>query len=151
LRSAPSAKTYIDLSDEPFELPGFTVRSVRLRHPQGVAAYRLDHETGSVVFATDVESGDPEYDGVFRSLIDGVDILIHDAQYTPEEYEQRRGRGHSSWTNAVKLASECQVGRLILFHHDPDRSDDELEVIVEQAREIFPHVEAAREGSSLLL
>ncbi len=63
-------------------------------------------------------------------LCDGVDLLIHDAQYTPEELATHRGWGHSSWEQAVHVALEAKVGRLALFHHDPDHDDDFVKGLV---------------------
>jgi ribonuclease BN (tRNA processing enzyme) len=77
-------------------------------------------------------------------------VLIHDAQYTDDEYEARhRGWGHSSWQHAVAAARETGVERLILFHHDPARADEDLDAIVEQARSRFEGTSAAREGEVL--
>jgi ribonuclease BN (tRNA processing enzyme) len=80
-----------------------------------------------------------------------VDILIYDAQYTPEEYEHRRGWGHSTWREAVKLAQDAHVRQLILFHHDPQRTDPELDAIAREAQREFPNTIAAREGWSTSL
>ena len=57
----------------------------------------------------------------------GVDLLIHDAQYTDEEYPEKVGWGHSSITHAIQFAMACNVKRLVAFHHDPDHSDDMLD------------------------
>ena len=109
-------------------------------------AFRLDHGSRSVVFATDNEIGSAESDARLHELARGADALVHDAQYTPEEYERFRGWGHSHWGQAIEAAEAAGVGRLVLFHHDPARSDDNLEAIVEKATARFPACEAAREG-----
>lgn len=146
-----SSKDYIDLSGDPLRIGGVEVSMTRLNHPQGSTAYRLDHGGRAVVFATDIEHGDPESDARLVELSSGVDVLIHDAQYTPAEYDLHRGHGHSTWTGALQAARDCGAKNLVLFHHDPNRSDTELDDIVRQARATFPHVEAAREGNSLLI
>jgi len=92
-----------------------------------------------------------------RTLIQGVDILIHDAQYTGEEYAARIGWGHSCVEAVVRQAAETGVKHLLLFHHDPDRTDDQLDVILGQARALAAtlnpnlRVDAAREGLELRL
>jgi ribonuclease BN (tRNA processing enzyme) len=79
---------------------------------------------------------------------------VHDAQYLPEEMEFRRGYGHSDWQTVVKLAKEARVQRLILTHHDPDRTDHQVEAMVNQARYeagALLSVEAAFEGLTIRL
>lgn len=147
LRDTPCAKRYVELGPEPIDSGGLRITHARLNHPQGVTAYRLERGGRSVVFATDHERGDPECDARLQALAAGASVLIHDAQYVPAEYEARhRGWGHSTWLHAVEAARAAGAARLILFHHDPDRPDDAVAKIVEQARVLFPAVDAAREG-----
>ena len=77
-----------------------------------------------------------------------ADILIFDAQYTPDEYSTYRGWGHSTWLEATRIAREANVRRLVLFHHDPDHTDENLDRIVDEARGHFAETVAAREQSS---
>jgi ribonuclease BN (tRNA processing enzyme) len=75
-----------------------------------------------------------------------ANILIHDAQYTPDEKRRAKsGWGHSSWKEAALTAREAEIDRLFLIHHDPDRTDSTLEVILDEARQVFPNTEIARE------
>ena len=86
-----------------------------------------------------------------------ADILIHDAQYTPEERDQRKGWGHSDYVAAFNLAAQSNVKRLVLFHHDPTRKD--LEVLsfknrceqLAQERKVNIIIDAAKEGNALTL
>lgn len=149
IEQTASQKSYVELDDNPIRVGDFTVTAARLNHPQGITGYRLQRGERSIVFATDIERGDPESDAALRSLASGADVLIHDAQYTPAEYPSCRGWGHSTWRHAVEAAEEAGVRRLVLFHHDPERSDEQLDAIVEEARKIFPGVDAAREGMTL--
>lgn len=73
-------------------------------------------------------------------------MLIYDAQYTPEEYESKKGWGHSTWLEAARIARGANVKRLILFHHDPERDDTALQATVDAARRHFENTDAAREG-----
>lgn len=68
--------------------------------------------------------------------LQGADILIHDAQYTPEDYKKKRGWGHSNYIDTVQIAIDSQVKELILFHADPSYDDDKVESIEEHARQI---------------
>ena len=136
---------------EPFEAWGIGVRPAALNHPQGVMAYRIDGPKSSVVVATDHEAGTAA-DDVLLELAQGADVLIHDSQYTPEEYaSQKSGWGHSTWVQATEVAEAAGVRHLVLTSHDPDRTDDEIDAIVEQARQRFRDTEGAREGLSLPL
>jgi phosphoribosyl 1,2-cyclic phosphodiesterase len=135
---------------ERFAVGDAVVRVAKLNHPGGVFAYRIDHGGKSVVYATDTE----HYacvDPALRALADGADVLIYDAQYTPEEYRGASGRskvgwGHSTYAAAADLARASGVGELVLFHHDPQRTDAQVASIEESARALFPSTVAAREG-----
>ena len=100
-----------------------------------------------LVYATDNEPGDPDFDKGVRKLAEGADILIYDAQYLPEEYEaHRRGWGHSHWREAVNVVMESGAKELILYHHDPDHSDTIVDKVVADARNYYPKVRGAAEG-----
>ena len=124
------------------------IRPFPLHHPNGATGYRIEAPGSIIVYASDHEHGDPETDGTLREQAHNADILIYDAQYTPAEYEQRRGWGHSTWLEAARVARDAGVGRLILFHHDPQRTDAQLDAIVRDAQSEFQNTSAAREGSN---
>ena len=77
-------------------------------------------------------------------FVRGARLLIHDTTYTAEEYERHRGWGHSSYEDALALALDAGVERLALFHHMPERTDDDLDRLIEACRE-----EVVRRGSTL--
>ena len=145
-------RSYCNLEFGEIDIQGTVVRSAPLNHPQGAVAYRLDADGSSLVFATDTEPGSPVHDRALRELAQGADALIYDAQYTPEQVEgDKKGWGHGSWLEGVRIARECGVRRLILFHHDPDSDDEYVDHLVERAREMFPDVEGAAEGLEIVL
>ena len=131
------------------ELGGITVEGFPLHHPQGAQGYRIASANKTIVFATDHEHGDATIDASLLTIARNADVLLYDAQYTPAEYEQRRGWGHSTWLEAVKVAREAEVDKLVLFHHDPDHDDVALEAITTEAQQHFPNTLAAREGTSV--
>ena len=152
LRDTPSTKVYVDIAENnPMIIGDVSVSSAELRHPQGVTAYRLDRGERSVVFATDVERGDPSSDAALRGLALQAEVLIHDAQYQPDEYDLHRGWGHSTWVDAVEAAEDADVGRLVLVSHDPHRTDEQVDTILAAARERFPNTEAAYAGMEIPL
>ncbi|MDD5484169.1 MAG: MBL fold metallo-hydrolase [Kiritimatiellae bacterium] len=141
----------LEFSDLPagknaFDLHGVQVAWCPLAHPQNCLAFRFKTGKKSVAIVTDHESGSPDIDGALLRLCRGVDYLIYDAQWTPEELAKRRGWGHSSWKDGADFARRAGAGELILTHHDYKRSDDEIDAIVQEARRCFPETKAAREN-----
>jgi phosphoribosyl 1,2-cyclic phosphodiesterase len=135
----------------------FTIRESKvtlrwLNHPQGCLGFRIETPAGTVVYATDNEPGDPKLDKSLRELAKGADIFINDAQFTPEQLSStRRGWGHSSWLEGVRVAREVGAKTLVLFHHDPDSTDRMVDSILKQARDEFDSVFAASEGMVITL
>jgi phosphoribosyl 1,2-cyclic phosphodiesterase len=125
------------------------IASFALHHPGGACGYRIDAGGARFVHATDHEHGDAEADARLLKVARGADVLIYDAQYTPEEYKMRVGWGHSTWLEATRCAAAAQVKQLVLFHHDPGHTDDDMQHIVEQARKHFPNTSLALEGRSI--
>ena len=129
------------------EVPGARVTARWLHHPQGCLGFRFETSAGTVAYATDNEPGNPQLDKSLRELAEGADIFINDAQFTPQQLAtNRKGWGHSSWLEGVKIAKEVGVKNLVLFHHDPDSSDKAVDGILRDARETFANVWAAAEG-----
>ena len=122
-----------------------------LNHPQGCLGYRIETPVGTIVYATDNEPGNLEFDRNLRRLAEGADIFINDAQYTPEQLERHRGWGHSSWREGVRIAEAAGVRNLVLFHHDPDSSDKTIDGILRDARAKFENTWAAAEGMVMTL
>jgi phosphoribosyl 1,2-cyclic phosphodiesterase len=164
LRRQMSAPTFpVDLNDVPSALSFCEVRerqklvlgdaevtATKANHPDSVFAYRIEHGGRSVVYATDTE----HYSCVDQRLVTlarNADVLIYDAQYLPEEYSGERGMsrvgwGHSTFEAGVALAQAAGVGKLVLFHHDPARTDEGVAAIEAAAQQGFAETCAAREG-----
>ena len=87
-----------------------------------------------------------EIDPEFINFCQGADLLIHDAQYTNEELEKCRGWGHSSFDQALSVAEQAQVKRLVMTHHDPDHDDEFLRKMERQCQDRFKDCLLAREG-----
>jgi len=143
---APAKKQYAELNSGPFRQGGLTVHPFPLNHPQGGTGYRIEKDGAVVVHASDLEHGDPRLDRVLREYAQDADVLVFDAQYTPEEHESKRGWGHSTWREATRVARDCHVGQLVLFHHDPGHNDAFIDEIVNEARRYVENTVAAREG-----
>ncbi|MBI4597148.1 MAG: MBL fold metallo-hydrolase [Candidatus Omnitrophica bacterium] len=131
---------------EAYGLDGVSITTLPVRHPQGCVAYRLSTPSRVLVIATDREHGDPAGDAALIKFCRGADVLLHDAQFTPEELPARRGWGHSTWEHAVAVAKEAGVKELLLTSHDPGHSDEMIDSIVAAARKQFPDTRAAADG-----
>ncbi len=124
-------------------------------HPKaGVTLYRVACGGRSVVYATDVEAAKGGHDDVV-AFARGADVLIHDAQYTEDEYYgghlNKAGWGHSTVQQAAEVARAAGVGQLVLYHHDPTHDDAEVRRLERLAHKTFPGAKAAREGVEIEL
>ncbi len=137
---------------ESFELDdGVSVQTAPLNHPDGATGYRIGFGGHSVAYVTDTEHWPDRLDANILALARGADLLIYDTTYTAEEYAGRIGWGHSTWQEGVRLARAAGVGRLVLFHHEPDHDDQAMLRIEAQAQALLPATVAAREGATLVL
>ncbi len=116
--------------------------------------YRVHYQNKSFVYATDIEQQEGGYPEVIE-FARGADLLIHDAQYIPEEYfsrtKARKGWGHSTVDMAVDVARKAEVKRLVLFHHEPTHDDKTMKEIEKQAKALFHSTVVAREGMGINL
>jgi phosphoribosyl 1,2-cyclic phosphodiesterase len=152
LASVPASVQYVESDGNPVTVGDVTIQTLPLLHPNGSYSYRLEHGPRRIVLATDHEHGDDETDGKLVAFARDADCLIYDATYLPTEYEgMRKGWGHSTWYAAVQIAMLSGVKQLVLFHHHPDYSDEELEEVLQVAKSDFPNTAIASEGMELPL
>lgn len=120
---------------------GFHISQIATNHPGSGYGYRIESHDLSVVYLTDNELHPPNRKTTgfdeFVQFCKHADVLIHDAQYLEGEMPHKRGWGHSLVTQACELAVAAEVNHLILYHHDPERTDDELDAIQQDARSWF--------------
>ena len=147
--SVPAALNIAKVTSGEVRLGRIGVQAFPVCHPQGACGFRIQVSGATVIHIPDREPGDEQLDRAAREFSRGAELLIHDSNYTPAEYENYRGWGHSPWTEAVQLARDAQVNRLMLFHHDPRHTDEMVERIAGKARLRFPNTQAATEGASL--
>jgi len=144
---------------------GYRISAFGVQHPGGALGYRLSgagRDAGSFVYVSDNELGSSEFyrtaAGWRRALVEfirGAALLVHDSTYTAEEYQRHRGWGHSTDEEAVLLALEADVAELVLFHHKPERTDDEVDRSVARCQALVAsrgghtRIRAAAEGLTL--
>ena len=131
---------YHNVYDAEFMINSVLVTPISLSHPDRCLGYKLVENNKCVVILTDNELTFKHPGGLdYNDYLDfayNADLFIHDAQYTPKEYEMKNGWGHSVYTDALKLALEAGVSRFGLFHHDPGRTDTELDNIIEDCNQV---------------
>ena len=129
---------------------GITVRTIANNHPDGGISYRIQYGNKSCCYVTDYEHG-PEKAQALLELCAGTDLLIYDACFTAAEYPGYQGWGHSTWEEGLALLEATGAGRLILFHHKPERSDEEMAVLETNITGQYTMARAAREGMVISL
>ena len=120
-----SAKLDYKTVSESFSIGKVKVSVMRAAHPGGSYVYRLEHEGKSLVYATDFEHLDSKSEELIR-FAKGCDLLIYDGQYTAAEYAAYKGFGHSTPEEGERIREACGAGKLLITHHAPWRTDEEL-------------------------
>ncbi len=147
-----------EVDDQEFTVGAFTVRAARVQHPGRTLGFRVDAGGSSLAYLPDHQAPLDRRTvapGV-RELCDGVDVLLHDAQYTDDEFSSKSAWGHSTVAYAVRVAAECSARRVLLFHHDPSHGDREMGVLLRRARRLpdarrVDDVSVAVEGMTVAL
>ena len=125
---------------------GFQISAQCQNHPGGSFAYRIRGADGDLVYATDHEFGDQKIDEELLAFSEGAAAIVLDAHFTPDELPSHKGWGHSDWAQCARFAAACRAKRLWLFHHKPGRTDEDVDAIEAEARQLFAHTDAASEG-----
>lgn len=158
LRDLACCLTLYEIAGGHFDIGPFKVESALVCHPGPTLGYRIEAGAASMAYLPDHElrlgsvslDGDPAWISGF-DLVRGVDVLIHDAQYSAAEYGGHTGWGHSTTDEVVRFAARAGVGRLVLFHHSPDHDDATIDRLVADAARLAPPslaVSAAAEGDT---
>ncbi len=145
--------TYRDLTEGAHEIDGVRISAQLLNHPATAFGYRVEADGVSLLYLCDHEpyweslwrtGAEPgklesilhEGDRLHAAFMKNADVIVHDAQYTPEEYPSKKNWGHSTWTYVTGIAAAAGVKRVFLTHHDPSHDDDALDRIEGNAREL---------------
>jgi phosphoribosyl 1,2-cyclic phosphodiesterase len=150
-----------EISNSSFEIGPFTIQSRFVIHPGPTVGYRVQTKSGVLTYIPDHEPAlgraGLQQDVKWLSgsdLASGADLLLHDAQYTMDEYRDKTGWGHSAMEDTLRFASLTEAKRLLLMHHDPMHSDAQLDMMFRQLTEhthySFPF-EMAVEGTVIIL
>ncbi|HYQ85995.1 MAG TPA: MBL fold metallo-hydrolase [Bacteroidota bacterium] len=156
LNELKATLNFLKVGEEEFHVFDAHVQTIFVNHPTFAIGYRITHKGKTLVYISDNEPFDRRVAQSIRNVekvivdkflrstgdpnqrifdfVEGADVLIHDATYTPEEYVDRVGWGHSHYLFTLKVAAEGKVKRLVLFHHDPAHSDEKVDDILKKCR-----------------
>lgn len=141
LNNLPCSITYHDICNKPFTIGTVSITPIMLNHPNGGLGFRFEEDGAVFVFLTDNElagaiPGAQPFEA-YREFAEKADLLIHDAEFDSEEYLLYKAWGHSRYTDAVDLAIKADVKRLGLFHINNKREDQQVDVMVEESKELI--------------
>jgi phosphoribosyl 1,2-cyclic phosphodiesterase len=162
LEDVPSNLTFHDAPEEAVTIGSATIRAAKVTHQGPTVGYRIEECGRTLVYLPDHE---PSLGGNLHNvpaswmsghdIAQGADVLLHDAQYRDHEYGAHVGWGHSSIGDAMQFAQKADVDKVVLFHHDPYHTDDELELLLADARNDWPEMKErvclASEGMTIVL
>jgi phosphoribosyl 1,2-cyclic phosphodiesterase len=162
LEDVPANLTFHDAPELEVTLGSGTIRSGLVQHQGPTVGYRIEEDGRALVYMPDHE---PSLGGGLRTvppewmsghdLAQRADVLLHDAQYRDHEYPNHIGWGHSGIGDTVVFANKAEVDRVVLFHHDPYHTDDELDELLVEARTAWSgdgqHICLAHEGMRIAL
>ena len=131
--------------------PGVVIRTAPLNHPNGATGYRIEFGDHAICYVTDTEHKPGEPDQNILKLISGAEYMIYDCTYTDEEFPKYVTWGHSTWQEGSRLCEAANVGKLVVFHHDPSHDDDFMDKVAKDAEAARPGTVVAREGMVLRL
>lgn len=140
-----------EIHDPRWESEGIRVHTLALNHPDGATGYRIEYLGKRLCYITDHEHGNEAVDAAVIAFAQNADVLIYDTTYIAENYDKHRGWGHSTWQCGIAFAQKANAHTLVLFHHDPYATDDEL---MRRRVDLLSHrsqMLIAREGLALSL
>lgn len=134
-----------------FTLGPVQVKTTKLNHPNGACGYRLEFAGKSVCYVTDTEHTPDQPNPRILDLIAESDLFIYDSTYTDAMFASRKGWGHSTWEEGIRLSRAAGVKRYAVFHHDPEHTDLVMDRIAAQVQAAWSPAFVAREGLTVTL
>ena len=165
MRELPCEVDFRNCPVTEWQIGSARIRAEAVNHRGPTLGFRIEDAGASLCYLPDhepallgsLEELDSEWVSGY-SLARGCDLLLHDCQYTDAEYPSHFGWGHSAISHAVGFARRCEAGRLLLFHHDPQHVDDQLDAMLEEASARWQElggasdaIVMARDGAELAL
>ncbi|MFY8351167.1 MBL fold metallo-hydrolase [Pseudoalteromonas sp. SSM20] len=151
-RQLPSNITLKNISQANFNVAGFSIKCFPINHPNNGLAYIVSRDQKQIAYVTDNElfpeiHQTTDYEQLL-TVLDDIDVLIHDGQYLDFELYEKHDWGHSSVEQAVLLAEQCKAKKTFIYSHAPERTDDEIDACYERLSKLMPttNLDFAKEG-----
>ena len=132
-----------------FYINDLKIRTISLNHPDGAVGYRVECNEKSICYVTDHEHDIKNKNKMLLHFLRNADVLIYDSTYDDNNFKNFVGWGHSTWQEATRLAKECNIKKLFIFHHNPDNDDNKMEHIENICKKIDNNFIVAKEGMSI--
>ncbi len=129
-----------------FYINNIKIRTISLNHPDGAVGYRVESNKKSICYITDHEHDIKNKNQMLLDFLRNADALIYDSTYDDNNFKNFIGWGHSTWQEATRLAKECNIKKLFIFHHDPDNDDNKMEQIENICKKMDNNFIVAKEG-----
>lgn len=143
--------SYHDITaGETLSIGGITVKTMRSNHPDEGTLFRAEWDGKAVVYGLDFEHS-PEASAELAAFAKDADVLIYDSTYAPEVYPERKGWGHSTWAEGLKLKEAAGVKTLLLAHHEIDGSDALLDSLQMKLTALDEHILLAKEKMEIIV
>ncbi|EJW21326.1 hypothetical protein IMCC14465_11220 [alpha proteobacterium IMCC14465] len=120
-------------------------------HPGGAHAYRVQIADKNIIYATDTEHETDNLNSELVAFSQNADLMLYDCTYDDNEFEDKKGFGHSTWQEAIRLAQLAHVKNLAIYHHDPSRTDVQLDEIEKKAQLVFKNSFVAADNQLFVL
>ncbi|MBR5793705.1 MAG: MBL fold metallo-hydrolase [Anaerotignum sp.] len=146
----PAAVWHDITAGETFFIGGVTIKTMRANHPNVGTVFRVEWENKAVVYALDFEHS-PEATTELAAFAKDADVLIYDSTYAPDVYPQRKGWGHSTWVEGLKIKEMSGVKTLLLAHHEIDANDELLDSLQTKLRELDKNILLAKENMEIIV
>ena len=129
-----------------FYINKIRVKTVQLNHPNGAVGYRVEHNKKSICYITDHEHNIKKRNRNLLDFLKNADVLIYDSTYDDKHFKNYIGWGHSTWQEATRLAKECNIKKLFIYHHNPENDDNKMKFIESACKKIDNNFIVAKEG-----
>jgi phosphoribosyl 1,2-cyclic phosphodiesterase len=132
---------------QPFD--GVAIKTAPLDHPDRATGFRVEYDGRALCYITDTGHKEGQRDEALVSFVRDADLMVYDSTYTDDEFPRYRDYGHSTWQEGVRVATEANVKRMVIFHHDPSHDDGFMDGVAAEAEAMRPGTIVAREGMVL--
>ena len=129
-----------------FNIGNIKVKTISLNHPDGAVGYRVEYDKKAVCYITDHEHDLKKKNKNLLEFLENADALIYDSTYDDKHFKNYIGWGHSTWQEATRLAKECKIKKLFIFHHNPENDDRKMNFIESSCIKMNNNFIVAKEG-----